>query len=119
MGDRLGVQAVGLGQLAGGAGEGPHLARVDHRDRQAGGGQGRRKPDLHPAGGLEHDERRLEGDQTLDQRRHAPVVMVDGGALTRRTEVDVEPMLGNIDADEGRGSGFVHDPVSLDAGSPT
>jgi hypothetical protein len=34
-----------------------------------------------PAGGLEHDERRRERGQTLDQRRHVLVVIVDGGAL--------------------------------------
>jgi hypothetical protein len=38
-------------------------------------------------------------------------------ALARRTEVDVEPMLRDVDADEHRRSGLVHDPVSLDAGS--
>jgi hypothetical protein len=62
-GDRRRVQAVGLGQPTRGAGEGPHLARVDHRDRQAGRGQGRREADLHAAGGLEHHQRRRERDQ--------------------------------------------------------
>jgi hypothetical protein len=31
--------------------------------------------------------------------------------------VHIEPVLGHVDADEHRRSGFVHDPVSLDAGS--
>jgi hypothetical protein len=115
-GDRRGVQAVGLGQPTHGAGEGADLARVDDRDRQAGRGQGRGEADLHPAGGLEHDECRRERTQALDQRRHAPVVMVEGGALAGRAQVDVEPVLGNVDADEHRRSGLVHDPVSLDAG---
>jgi hypothetical protein len=116
MRDRLGVQAVGLGQAPHRAGEGAHLARVDDRDRQAGRGQGRRQPDLQAAGGLEHDQRRREGGQALDQRRHAPLVVVDGEALAGRAQVDLEPVLGDVDADE-QGC-LVHDPVSLDAGSP-
>src|SRR5689334_9980105 len=75
--------------------------RVDDRDRQPGRGQGRREADLQAAGGLEHDERRREGGQALDQRRDLPLAVVDGEALARGTQVDVEPMLGDVDADEG------------------
>jgi hypothetical protein len=110
-GDRLRVEPVGLGQPPRCAREGAHLARVDDRDRQAGRGQGRREADLHPAGGLEHDERRREGGQALDQRRHALLVVVDREALARGPRVDVEPILGDVDADEG--GRLVHDPASL------
>jgi hypothetical protein len=113
-GDRLRVEAIGLGQPPHGAREGADLARVDHRDRQAGRGQGRREADLQPAGGLEHDQRWRERDQTGDQRRHALVVVVDGEALAGGAQVDVEPALGDVDADEG--GSLVHDPGSLDAG---
>jgi len=113
-GDRLGVEPVGLGQPPHRAGEGAHLARVDDRDRQAGRGQGRREADLQAAGGLEHDQRRLEGEQALDQRHHLFCVIVDGEALAGRTEVDVEPALRDVDADKDRS--LVHDPFSLDAG---
>ena len=50
-------QAVGLGQLAHRASEGPHLARIDDRDRQACRGQSCGNADLHAARGLEHDQR--------------------------------------------------------------
>jgi hypothetical protein len=113
-GDRLGVEAVGLRQPPGGAREGAHLAGIDDRDRQAGRGQGRREADLQPAGGLEHDERRSRGGQALGEPRHALVVVVDGEALAGGTRVDVEPVLGDVDADEG--GSLVHDPSSLDAG---
>ena len=113
-GDHGRVEAIRLGQPAGGAGEGAHPARVDDRDRQPGRGQGRREADLQAAGGLEHDQRRREGGQALDQRRHAVLVVVDREALAGGAGVDVEPTLGDVDADE-RGS-LVHDPVSLDAG---
>src|SRR3954453_22393503 len=113
-GDRLRVEAVGLRQPAGGAREGANLARIDDRDRQAGRGQGRREADLQPAGGLEHDERRRGGGQALDEPPHALVVVGGGEALAGGARVDVEPPLGDVDADEG--GSLVHDPVSLDAG---
>src|SRR3954447_2049870 len=79
-----------------------------------GRGQARRGADLQAAGGLEHDQRRRERGQAGDQGRHALVVVVGGEALAGGARVDVEPVLGDVDADE-RGS-LVHDPVSLDAG---
>jgi hypothetical protein len=57
------------------------LARVDDRDRQAGRGQGRREADLQAARGLEHRRAPARRDQTLDQRRHALVIVAEGGAL--------------------------------------
>src|SRR5205085_960546 len=60
------------------------------------------------------DERRRERGQAPDEPRHALVVVVGGEALAGGARVDVEPVLGDVDADE-RGS-LVHDPVSLDAG---
>jgi hypothetical protein len=68
-GDRLGIDTVGLGQPAGGAGEVAHLARVDHRDRQPGGGELGGEAGLQAARGLEHDQRRAKPDQVLDQGR--------------------------------------------------
>ena len=53
----VGVDAVGLGQPAGGLGEVAGLAGVDHGGRQAGDGQGRRGQ-LQAAGGLEDDQAR-------------------------------------------------------------
>src|SRR4051795_4340052 len=40
--------------------------------------------------------------------------MVDREALTGGAQVHLEPVLGDVDADEDRG--LVHDPVSLDTG---
>jgi hypothetical protein len=108
------IHPIGLGQPACGAGEGAHLARVDHRHWQAGRGQGRGEADLHAASSFKHDEHGLEGAQALDQRRHLLLAVVNGEALAGRTEVEVEPMLGDVDADKDRC--LVHDPVSLDAG---
>jgi hypothetical protein len=108
------IHPIGLGQPARRPREAADLARVDHRDRQAGCRQGCGEADLQAAGGLEHDERRGKRDQTLGQRRYLLLAMVDRQALAARAQVHIEPVLGDVDADE-RGS-LVHDPVSLDTG---
>ena len=86
MSDRLGIQAVGLGQSAHRPGEAADLTRVDHRHRQAGRGQGRREADLHAAGGFEHDERRGKRGQALDQRRYLLLAIIDREALAGRAQ---------------------------------
>jgi hypothetical protein len=53
--DRLGVEPVGLGEPAGGAGEGADPVRVDDGERQPGAGERGGDGDLEAAGGLEHD----------------------------------------------------------------
>jgi hypothetical protein len=57
------------------------------------------------------DEGRGERHQAPDQRRHALIVVVDGEGLAGGAQVDVEPVLGDVDADEG--GSLVHDPASL------
>ena len=61
--------------------EGAHPAGIDDRDRQPGRGQGRRGGDLHPAGGLEHDERGGARDEAGDQGRDLLLIVVDHEAL--------------------------------------
>ena len=51
---------------------------------------------------------------TLDQRRYLLLAMVDREALAGGAQVHIEPVLGDVDADEDRY--LVHDPVSLDTG---
>ena len=52
--------------------------------------------------------------RSLDQRLYLLLAIIDREALAGRAQVHIEPVLGDIDADE-RGS-LVHDPVSLDTG---
>jgi hypothetical protein len=47
--------------------------------------------------------------RALDQRRHALLVVVDREALAGRAGVDVEAVLGDVDADEDGSGGLVHD----------
>jgi hypothetical protein len=61
MSDRRGVDRIGLGQLAGGAGEIADLARIDHRQRQAGRGHRAGHDRLVAAGGLHCDQLRRQG----------------------------------------------------------
>ena len=97
MGDRRGVQGVGLGELAGRPGEVADLARVDHRQRQARRTQRRRHRDLVAAGRLQHDQRRIEPAQPVRQIFQAFAVARDGKGLPRRPDMHVEPVLRHID----------------------
>jgi hypothetical protein len=81
-------------------GEVADLSRVDHRQRQPGRGQGRRHRDLKAAGRLEHHQRRADGCQALGQGREPWSVATHGERLGRRPQMHVEPVLGDIDADE-------------------
>ena len=112
------IHPVGLGQLAGGPREITHLARVDHHDRQAGGGELGGETGLQATRGLEADQRRAELDQAPEQGRRSTVVVGDSPAFAGRADAGVEPALGNVDADEGGGGGgLAHGPVLADAGS--
>jgi hypothetical protein len=115
--DDLGIQPVGFGEPAGGAGEGrADLARVDHGQRQAGPGEGGGHGDLEAAGGLEHHERRGQDAELRDQPVEALAAARDGDGPARRAQVHVEAVLGDVDADEGRRSSggrlAAHDPSS-------
>src|SRR4051794_8390026 len=103
-----------LGPPPGGAGEGAPRGGLAAGAGRPGRGRGRRGGAPQAAGGLEHDGRRRERGQALDEPRHALVVVVGGEALAGGARVDVEPVLGDVDADEG--GSLVRDPVSLDAG---
>lgn len=63
------VDAVGLGEPAGGPGEVADLAWVDHRDGQRGGEQRRDERALVSAGGFEHDQLDRHALQRPDHRR--------------------------------------------------
>jgi hypothetical protein len=96
-----GIQRIGLGEPAGGAGEGADLARIDHRQRQPGRGQGPGDHRFAAAGGLQHDQARLAAQ--LGQQALQP-----GGVATGRdplalgAQMHLEPALGNVDADKHR-----------------
>ena len=107
-----GIKAVGFSQPAAGTGEVADLAWVDHGERQAGAGQGGGDNEFEATGGLEHDEGGRVGPQPRQELVEARTVARDGEGLTRRTEMDVEAVLGDIDADKARrGSGrLIHGP---------
>ena len=84
-GEEVRVEAIGLGELARGFGKVPHLARIDHHDGEAGGGEGGDTDQLIAAGGLEHDELGPQRSQALDQLADAGLIVGDGPALARRS----------------------------------
>jgi hypothetical protein len=80
--------------------EGPHLGRVDHRQRQAGAGDRGGHRDLEAADGLGHDQDGRGGGQPGGEPVQAGAVVLHGEAPVTGAEVDREAVLGDIDADE-------------------
>lgn len=109
-GNRPGIKPVGLGQLPGGAGVIPHLARVDHRHRQPCGGQFSGRPQLQPAGGLQHHQSGGEGREALEKGAQASFIISNLENLTGGQGA-VQALFGDIDADI-----HAHEPILADAG---
>ena len=82
VGDRGGVEAIGLGELAGRPGEVAHLTGIDHREsRQLRGGEGACDHRLVSACRLERDQDRSQGAQALDKTLKTFVVTRDDEGL--------------------------------------
>ena len=104
-GQPAGIEAVGRGQHAVGAGEGAGLARIDPDHRQAGRGQRGHHDPLVAATGLQHDatgpsrlELPLQAPQAAPRARHRP-------GRARGLYRDVQPGFRHIDPDRDvRGS---------------
>ena len=100
VGDQSGVEPVGLGEPAGGPGEGADLRRIDHGERQPRPGDPGRHCDLEAARSLEHYERRRERPEPVHQRGDAGAIPAHCESLPRRAQMHVEAILGDIDSDE-------------------
>jgi len=100
MGDCRGVQAIGLGELAGGTREVADLPRIDHRERQMGGGEGAGRHGLIAARRLHDDQDRSQGAQALAKTLQTFTVTRDGEGLPTRPDADVQPILRHIDSNE-------------------
>ena len=114
MSDRLGIQAVGLGQSAHRPGEAAGWRGLTTATGRPAAARVAVRRNLHVADGLKHDERWLKRDQELDQRHYLLLAIIDREARAGRAQVHIEPVLGDIDANEP--GSLVHDPVSLDMG---
>ena len=98
--DRRGVEAIGLGEFAGRAGEIADLTRIDHRERQMRGGEGAGDHRLVSPSRLQRDQDRRQGEQALDKARQAFAVARDGEGLSTRPDANVQPILRHIDSDK-------------------
>ena len=99
VGDDGGIDRIGLGALADGLGERPHLSRVDDDEREAGAGEGGGGDLLEAACRLDGDDGGAEGDELLAQGCETGAVAFDGEDVSARTHGDVEAVLGDIDTD--------------------
>ena len=102
MGDRRGIEPVGLGQLAGGAGKVADLARVDHRQRQLRRGDRAR----HHASRSRRSPPSRPGPEPARRNRstsaaRAFTVARDGEGFAARPHMHIQPILRDIDTDKG------------------
>ncbi len=110
--DRRSVEAIRLGQAAGGASEVADLAWVDHDQRQAGAGDRGSDSEFEAAGGLDNDKGWWFGPQPRQELVETWTITRDGEGVARWAEMHIEAVLGNVDADKAvrRSRKLVHDP---------
>lgn len=97
VGEDLSVDAIGLGEFAGGFGEVADLAGINYDDGQFGGGQGSDRQPFIAAGGLQDDSLDRQALDAVEQRLN-PLEIV-GVPLSRTFPLrDIEPIFGNIDS---------------------
>ena len=100
VGDRRGVQAIGLSELSGRAGKISDLTRIDHRQGQMRGGKGACDHCLVPARRLERDEDGSKSAQAFDKTLKTFVVARDNEGLSAWADADVQPILRHVDPNE-------------------
>ena len=96
MSDGRGIEPVGLGQFAGGTGKLADPARVDHRQRQARGGDRAGHDCLIAAGRFDHHQPGDQRAQSLDKPGHTFAVARDGEGLTARPQMHLQPILRHV-----------------------
>jgi len=105
------IELIGLGELAGGAGEIPDLARIGDHHRQAGGSEPGDRGPLEAPGRFTHEQGGVQGTQAVHEGRHARLIVRHAPLLPARAQRDIEGALGYVEADEHGGRG--HDVSSL------
>ena len=101
VGQRLGVHPVGLGQPAGGPGEVPHLAGVDHYYRQAARGQEGSYRRLQAPRGLQQHQGWGEAPEPPEQLLQPLLAVGQAEAPALGTDGHRQPLLADVDAHEG------------------
>jgi hypothetical protein len=90
VGEHRGIHGVGLGQAPGRLGAVAHLRGSDHRQWQTGERQGRDYQPFQAAGGLQHQQRRIQRAQPLDQRGNADRIIRAAPVLAARAQRHVQ-----------------------------
>jgi hypothetical protein len=98
VGQDLGVDLIGFGQLSGGPGEFPHRQGIDQGHWQLGLGQGRDRQELIAAGSLQDDELGLEGGQAFYQLLDAAIVIRGNKMAALRPHGHIQVLLRDIEA---------------------
>ena len=97
--DHLGIDRIGLGPLSQGVGIGADLRRIDHQNRQSRRGEPGRRQLLVPTSRLQRHRVRNNGSETVDKCAHTAIVIGDPQDLCIGQDVNVQPILADIDPD--------------------
>jgi hypothetical protein len=113
VGQDRGIERVGLGQPADAFGVAARLAGVDDGGREARGGEGGHDRDLVAAGGLQDEGGRLQLPEPAHQLGDAGLVVGHPEGQAEGPGMDVEVVLGDVDAspESGGGHGRVSEGV--------
>jgi hypothetical protein len=107
LGEDGGVESVGLGQEALGAGEVADAARVEEAEGDLGGMEGGREVVLIAAGGLAEDvDGARDAVEKSAESLEACGIVAEDAAWDPGVRTEVEGVFGDIDADVGRGEGW-------------
>ena len=98
-GERLGVDPVGLGEIAHGLREISRLTRINDGHREATGLQGAGQITFETTGGLHHDQIDRHARQPGNESVMAAIVIDKGIDASTDTDSSVKGLFGDVDAD--------------------
>src|SRR5262245_2552221 len=110
VGDRGGINRIGLGTLSDRFRKGPDLGRINDNNRKSGSGQGCRRNGLEASSGLQRDNLRCKLSQPDYQLLQSGRVTFNRKRLSARTHSDIETVFRYVDTNNG---GAFHGDPSL------
>lgn len=108
LGDEAGIDGVGLGELADGAGEAADFEGRDDDDRKTLGQCGPDEGMLEAAGGFQDDTLEAVPTEAADERSNGARLVGDAESAVPLEEIDIQRRLADIDADIHGGTKFCH-----------
>jgi len=102
MSQNLSIQSIGFGQFAGGSGKISYLSGVDNHDRQTGNSQSRDHRKFQPTGCFKKHQSGMKLGNLFDKLLNTLLGIGNLPLPVRGTDSNIQPRLGNVDANEKR-----------------